>query len=96
MDIARTWRDLNEHCNKFITALTNVDGPVKDVALMIQQEWIDIVSSELGIGATQVPPSTEVTPALSTEVTPALSTEVLLITEGIYSECDNKIIKCCR
>ena len=77
MDIARTWRDLNEHCKKFITALTNVGGQVKDVALMMQQDWIDIVERELGIGATQIPPSTE--------VTPALSTEVLLITEGIYS-----------
>ena len=57
MDIARTWRDLNEHCKKFITALTNVGGPVKDAALMIQQEWI---TRELSIGATQVLPSTEV------------------------------------
>ena len=76
MDIKRTQKDLEEHCNKFITALTNVGGPVKAAALMIQQEWskwINIVNRELRIGATQVPPSTEVL-------------------QGIYSECDNKII----
>ena len=44
-----TQRDLEEDCNVFITALTNVGGPVKDAALMIQQEWIDIVKRELGI-----------------------------------------------
>ena len=49
MKFKRTQRDLEEHCNKFITALTNVGGPVKDAALMIQQEWIDIVNRELGI-----------------------------------------------
>ena len=79
MNIKCTWRDLEEHCKKFITALTNVGGPVKIAALMIQQEWIDIVNRELGIGITQVPPFTEV-----------LSTELLLITKGIYSERDNK------
>ena len=33
MKIRRTQRNLEEHCKKFITALTNVGGPVKDVAL---------------------------------------------------------------
>ena len=45
----RTQRDLEEHCKKFITALTNVGGPVEDAALMIQEDWIDIVKRELGI-----------------------------------------------
>ena len=49
MKIKRTQRDLEEHCKKFITALTDVGGPVKDAALMIQQDWIDIVKRELGI-----------------------------------------------
>ena len=49
MNIKRTQKDLEEHCNKFIKALTNVGGPVKAAALMIQQEWIDIVNRELGI-----------------------------------------------
>ena len=49
MKFKRTQRDLEEHCKKFITALTKVGGPVKDAALMIQQEWIDIVKTELGI-----------------------------------------------
>ena len=31
-----TQKDLEEHYNKSITALTNVGGPVKDAALMIQ------------------------------------------------------------
>ena len=39
MKFKHTQRDLEEHCKKFITALTNVGGPVKDAALMIQQEW---------------------------------------------------------
>ena len=42
-------RDLEEHCKKFITALTNVGGPVKHAAVMIQQDWIDIVKRELGV-----------------------------------------------
>ena len=37
-----TQKDLEEHCKKFIVALTNVGGPVKSAALMIQQEWIGI------------------------------------------------------
>ena len=49
MKIRRKQRDLEEYCKKFITALTNVGGPVKDAALMIQQDWIDIVKRELGI-----------------------------------------------
>ena len=57
MDFMQTQKGLEEHCNKFITALTNVGGPVNDAALMIQQEWIDIVNRELGIEATQVPPT---------------------------------------
>ena len=42
MNFIGTQKDLVEHCKKFITALTNVGGPVKIAALMIQQEWIDI------------------------------------------------------
>ena len=49
MKFKHTQKDLEEHCNKFITALTNVGGPMKDAALMIQQEWIDVVKTELGI-----------------------------------------------
>ena len=49
MKIKRTQRELEEHCKKFITALTNVGGPVKDAALMIRQDWIDILKRELGI-----------------------------------------------
>ena len=49
MKFKRTQRNLEEHCKKFITALTNVGGPVKDAALMIQEDWIDIVKRELGI-----------------------------------------------
>ena len=49
MKFKRTQRDLEERCKKFITALINVGGPVKDAALMIQHEWIDIVNRELGI-----------------------------------------------
>ena len=48
MKFKRTLKGLEEHCNKFITALTNVGGPMKDAALMIQQDWIDIVKGELG------------------------------------------------
>ena len=49
MNFIGTQRDLEEHCKKFITALTNVGGPVKDAALMIQQDWINGVKRELGI-----------------------------------------------
>ena len=42
MNFIGTQRDLEEHCKKFITALTNVGGPVKAAALMIQQEWIEM------------------------------------------------------
>ena len=44
-----TQRDLEERCKKFITALTNVGGPVKDAAQTIKQKWIDTVKQELGI-----------------------------------------------
>ena len=43
MNFIDTQKDLVEHCKKFITALTNVGGPVKAAALMIQQEWTDIL-----------------------------------------------------
>ena len=43
MNFIDTQKDLVEHCKKFITALTNVGGSVKIAALMIQQEWIDIL-----------------------------------------------------
>ena len=46
MKCKRTLRDLEERCKKFITALTNVGGPVEDAAQMIQQDWIE---RELGI-----------------------------------------------
>ena len=42
-----TQRDLEEHCKKFITALTNVGGPLIKAAQMIQKDWIDKVR-ELG------------------------------------------------
>ena len=44
-----TLRDLEERCMKFITALTNVCGPVRDAAEMLQQEWTDEVKQKLGI-----------------------------------------------
>ena len=49
MNIKKTPTDLEEHCKKFITALTNVGGPVEHAALMIKQEWIDIVNRELNL-----------------------------------------------
>ena len=41
MKCKQTQRDLEEHCKKFIAALTNVGGPVKDAALMIQKDWVE-------------------------------------------------------
>ena len=44
-----TKADLEEHCKKFLTALTNVGGPLANVAKMIQQEWIRSVNQQLRI-----------------------------------------------
>ena len=49
MTFKRTLKDLEKHCKNFITALTNVGGPVKSAALMIQQDWIDTVKQEMQI-----------------------------------------------
>ena len=49
MKFKHTQRDLEERCKKFITALTDVGGPVKDAALMVKEKWIETVKQELGI-----------------------------------------------
>jgi hypothetical protein len=49
MKFKRTKRDIEGHCVKFLKALVNTGGPVKDAAVMIQQDWIELVRQELSI-----------------------------------------------
>ena len=49
MNFISTQKELEEHCKVFITALTNVGGPLRRAAQMIKQKWIDTVKQKLGI-----------------------------------------------
>ena len=49
MNFISTQEELEEYCKVFITALTNVGGPLTRAALMVKQKWIDTVKQELGI-----------------------------------------------
>ena len=49
MNFISTQEELEEHCKVFITALTNVGGPLRRTAQMIKQKWIDTVKQVLGI-----------------------------------------------
>ena len=47
MSFKRTLSDIEEHCVKFLKALSNVGGPVADAAVMIQEEWTLAVEGQL-------------------------------------------------
>ena len=47
MNFINTQKELEEHCKVFITALTNVGGPLRRAAQMVKKEWIDTVKQEL-------------------------------------------------
>ena len=47
MGLKCTMSDLEEHCVKFLKALSNVGGPVANAADVIQKEWIEAVESKL-------------------------------------------------
>ena len=49
MNFISTQEELEKHCKVFITALTNVGGPLRIAAQTVKQKWIDIVKQELGI-----------------------------------------------
>ena len=48
MNFLSSLSELEEHCVKLLTALSNIGGPVTGAACMIQNEWIEIVRDETG------------------------------------------------
>ena len=49
MNFISTQEELEEHCKVFVTALTNVGGPLRRAAQMVKQKWIDTVKQKMGI-----------------------------------------------
>lgn len=47
MNFKRTIPDLEAHCSKFLTALSNINGPVSEAAQVIKEEWIVAVDGKM-------------------------------------------------
>ena len=47
MRLRSTQSELEEHCVKFLKALSNVGGPVADAAVMIKEKWILAIEGKL-------------------------------------------------
>ena len=47
MRFKSTQSELEEHCGKFLIALSNVGGPVAYAAFMIKEEWILAIEGQL-------------------------------------------------
>ena len=49
MKLRRDISKVEEHCKKFLKALSNVGGPVADAGEMIETEWIEAVKEKCGV-----------------------------------------------
>ena len=47
--LKRSSSDIERHCVKFLTALSNVGGPVADAADMLKEEWTSILPSDINL-----------------------------------------------
>ena len=49
MKLRNEMSGVEEHCKKFLKALSNVGGSVADAAVMIEAEWIKVVKVKYGV-----------------------------------------------